>query len=143
MTNGAGQIAPSDLTGPRPQRDPWSVALPVVVGVMAVGSTWGVFRLRAEAAAACDMLERMGGFALTIAGLVLFAVNACLATGLWALLRKQGGPGVLAAALVAVLLFGTTSYVFLMLTGVPDGYPTPPWSCAGGRPPWWPSYLPG
>src|SRR5687767_11590681 len=116
MTSDPQQIAPWNLPPPRRHRDPGSVTLAVVLGVVAVLATYAVYRLRGEAAEACDMLERMGGFVLMVASFLLLCVNLVLATALWAVFRTQGGLGVVAAAGVAVVLFAITAVVYLALT---------------------------
>ena len=120
-----------------------SAALWLALFATGVAAAGGASVLRANAAAACDVLEGMGGIALTFFSLVLVAVNVVLATGLWALLQGQRGLGVAAVVVLGVPLFILSGLVFLALTGVPDGYPTPPEACPGGEPPWWPSFLPG
>jgi hypothetical protein len=73
----------------------------------------------------------------------LLGVNVVLGTGLWAVLHRQGGLGVAGAVVLGPLLFVVTGVLFLAFTGVPEGYPTPPETCPGGEPPWWPYVLPG
>jgi hypothetical protein len=89
------------------------------------------------------MLERGGGFVLMFFALVLLGVNLGLATAVWAVFRKEGGLGVVGGLLTAAVLFALTSLAFLLLTAVPDGYPTPPGSCPDGRPSGWSVLIPG
>ncbi len=127
---------------------PWSgclasAAIWLALAAMGVAAAYGAYLLRGNAAAACDMLERMGGFAIMFSALVLLGVNVVLATGLWAALESQRVVGVAGAVVLGTPMFVLTGLVFLALTGVPEGYPTPPGSCPGGEPPWWPDFLPG
>jgi len=131
------------VTDVRPPRDRVSTTLAVVLLGFAVLASYAMYRLRGEAAAACDVLERMGGLGLMVAAVLLLMVNVALAVGLWAVFRDQGGLGIAGALFLATVVFAVTSVVFLTLTGVAEGYPTPPGSCPGGRPPWWPTLLPG
>jgi hypothetical protein len=142
MTSGPQQVAPWDLSDTRRRIDPWSAATAVVLLAFAALATYGVFILRGHAAAACDVLERGGGFILMVGATLLLGVNLASAAGLWAAFGSWAGLGFAGAIVVAVVLFAATSIVFLLLTGMPDGYPTPPGSCPGGEPPWWPAYLP-
>ena len=142
MTSGPEQMAHGSLPGARRRIDPWSAATAVVLLGSAVLVTYGVLTLRGHAAAACDVLERGGGFILMVGAILLLGVNLAAAAGLWGAFRKLGGPGFAGAMVAAAALFAATSIVFLLVTGMPDGYPTPPGSCPGGEPPWWPAYLP-
>lgn len=120
-----------------------AVGLWFLLFALAGAATVGAYLLRAHAAAACDMLERMGGLVLMFGAVVLFGVNVVLGTALWALLHRHAGLGLAGALVLGPLLFVVTGMVFLALTGVPEGYPTPPDACPRGEPPWWPDVLPG
>jgi hypothetical protein len=119
----------------------FSSAIGLALVVLAVVASSGPYLLRARAAVVCDVAERVGGSLVTMSGGVLLVVNLAVAAGLWALLRSEGGLGLAAALVVGVTVFAIIAAVYLWLTAVPAGYPTP--SCPGGCPAWWPVLLPG
>ncbi|RBY93966.1 hypothetical protein DQ244_00920 [Blastococcus sp. TBT05-19] len=142
MTTGTERTArPGPPTSLRPA---WpSIVLGALMAAAALAATLAPVRARAAAAAACDVLERGGWIWLLLAATVLLVVDVAVSVGLWAAFRRHGWSGVAAAVVAAVVVLGLTSVVFLVLTAMPDGYPTPEGSCPGGRPPWWPDHLPG
>jgi len=119
-----------------------SSAIGLVLVAFAVLASSGSFLLRGRAALACDVVERGGGSLLTVSGVLLLVGNLVVAAALWALFRNQGGLGVAGALVVGFTVFAIISMAYLWLTAVPTGYPTPRWSCPGGRPTWWPDALP-
>ena len=142
MTSGPELTARTALPRRR-QINRASVALAVLLVAFAVLATWGPFVLRGRAATACDMVERVGGSLLMASGVLLFGVNLAVAWGLWALFRHQGSLGVTGALFAGFVIFAVVSTAYLSLTAAPTGHPTPPSSCPGGHPPWWPAVLPG
>ncbi|TFV53685.1 hypothetical protein [Blastococcus sp. TF02A-35] len=141
MTSGIGQTASHGA--PALRRGSPSLVLGATMAVAALAATLAPVRARGAAAAACDVLERGGAVGLMLAAAVLLAVNVAVAIGLWAGFRRQGWAGVAAAVVLAVVALALTAAAFLLVTEVPPGYPTPGSACPGGRPTWWPGYLPG
>jgi hypothetical protein len=143
MDGGPGQHVPAaGATAPLARRTRLAPAvLLVVLATLALLVTYAVLRLRAEAAAACDV-EHMT-FALQLAMPALAAVNVGGVTAVWAVFRRHGAAGALAALIVAVVFLASTSSLVLVWTMTPDGYPSPMEGCRDNVPSWWPDQLPG
>jgi hypothetical protein len=120
-----------------------SSVMGLVLVTFAVLASSGSFLVRGRAALACDVTEHGGGTGLMASGVLLFIGNLAVAAALWALFRNQGRLGVAGALVVGFTVFAIISVTYLALTAVPAGYPTPHWSCPGGRPTWWPYLLLG
>ena len=133
MTSGTEQLAP-----PRRQV-PWSGLLLVVLVALALATTYGVVRLRAEAALDCRDMDAGLGFSLNVLMVVLAAANVIGVFLSWVVGRRSGTAGALVTLVLVAALLIHTSLGFFILAPLPD-VPLP--GCPVGEPPWWPSWLP-
>jgi hypothetical protein len=144
MTSGPDQRALSDVPHPgalRRQSGGWPRATLAVLAGLALATTYGAVRLRAEAALACRDMDAGLGFSLNVVMVFLAGVNLTGASLAWLVFgRRYGASGGLAALVVTVVVLLLTTVGFFHLIPLPD-LPLP--GCPRGEPPWWPSWLPG
>jgi hypothetical protein len=141
MTSGTGQIAASSRGLPRGRTGPWPGVLLVVLATLALATTYGVPRLRAEAALDCRDMDAGLGFSLNVLMVLLAGANVTGALVSWLLFgRRYGLLGGLGALVLTVLVLILTTVGFFQISPLPDG-PLP--GCPLGEPPWWPYWLPG